>query len=374
VCGTFVDRSIERRAILRPKKRAFNRKRNPVMIIRVLSATSSLLVLLATVPALAGVTVNNPVDGAQVASPFNLSATAASCSSQSVSAMGYSFDSSSDTTVIQGGSVETSVGTAAGTHTLHVKAWGEKGSACVTDVTVNVQAGPTSVTGDSIIPSNAVAVSNIQAMGNWEMEHDDGGPGSSSGWMQSVNSPSLIGSSRQFVTQYSNGGDERYSVTYSDDTSAHNFFYDAWVYFTSSSNDIGNLEMDTNQVMPDGQTVIFGVQCDGYSGNWAYTANIGTPENPQPKWLSKGGTNCNPRAWKTYTWHHVQAYYSRDDSGWVTYHSVWLDGVESPLNETVNGAFDLGWGPMINTQFQVDGLGSSGHSTVYLDNLTVSRW
>jgi hypothetical protein len=345
-----------------------------VKITQALSAASTLLVCILTVPALAGVTINNPINNTEVGSPFNLSATSVSCSSQNVSAMGYSLDGSSDTTVFHDTSIEASIGSAAGTHTLHVKAWGDKGSACVTDVIINVIAGPNSATGNPIIPSNAIAVSNIQAMGNWQMEHDDGGPGSSSGWMQSVITPSLIGNSRQFVTQYSNGGDERYSVTYSDDTSAQNFFYDAWVYFTSSSSNIGNLEMDTNQVMPNGQTVIFGVQCDGYSGNWAYTANVGTASNPQPKWLSKSGTDCNPRAWKTYTWHHVQAYYSRDDSGSITYHSVWLDGAETTLNETVNGAFNLGWGPMINTQFQVDGLGSGGHSTVYLDNLTVSRW
>ena len=73
-------------------------------------------------------------------------------------------------------------------------------------------------------------------------------------------------------------------------------------------------------------------------------------------------------------WHHVQASYSRDDSGWITYHSVWLDGVESTINETVFGAASLGWGPTINTQFQVDGLGSSGSTTVYVDSLTISRW
>jgi hypothetical protein len=344
-----------------------------MITMREFSVAASLVMTL-TVPALAGVTVNNPVSNAGVTSPFPLSATAVTCSSQNVTAMGYSFDSSSDTTVVQGSSVETAVGSAAGVHTLHVKAWGDRGSACVTDVVVNVRSGTSLTTGDSIIPSNADVVSDIQAMGNWEKEHDDGGPGSSSGSMQIVGSPSMNGSSRQFVTQYSSGGDERYSVTYSDDTSAHNFFYDAWVYLTSSSTDIGNIEMDTNQVMPDGKTVIFGVQCDGYSGNWAYTVNKGTPDHPKPTWVSKSGTNCNPRAWSTYAWHHIQAYYSRDDSGWVTYHSVWLDGAETTLNEKVNGAFDLGWGPMINTQFQVDGLGSGGHSTVYLDNLTVSRW
>ena len=334
---------------------------------------SSLLSTFA-IPAVAGVTVNSPSSGNAVGSPFTLSAIAVSCSSQNVSAMGYSFDSSADTTISDGTSIETAVGSAAGTHTLHVKAWGDKGSACVTDVTIAVTAGASPTGGASSIPADAVTVSNIQALSNWEAEHDAGGPGQSNGSTAIVSSPSLYGSTRSFATQYSGGGDERYSVTYADDTQSTNFFYDAWVYFTSSAASIGNLEMDTNQVMPNGQTVIFGVQCDGYSGTWAYTANQGTAAHQNPQWLVAKGTTCNPRDWTRNTWHHVQASYSRNDAGMITYHSVWLDGAESQLNATVNGAFDLGWGPMINTQFQVDGLGASGTTKVYLDSLTVSRW
>lgn len=342
-------------------------------IIKRFFLLSSLLAILAT-PALAGVTVNSPFNGGEVGTPFTLSAFAVTCSSQSVSAMGYSFDSGSDTTVIYGQSIESSIGSATGTHTLHVKAWGDKGSACVADVTIAVTAGTSPTNGASGIPTGAVTVSNIQAMSNWEAVHDDGGPGQSNGSTKIVGSPSRYGSTRSFETQYSGGGDERYSVTYADDTQSTNFFYDAWVYFTSSAGSIGNLEMDTNQVMPNGQTVIFGVQCDGYSGTWAYTANQGTASHQKPRWLAAKGTTCNPRNWTRHTWHHVQASYSRDDAGKITYHSVWLDGAESRLNATVNGAFDLGWDPMINTQFQVDGFGSSGTTKVYLESLTVSRW
>jgi hypothetical protein len=342
-------------------------------VVKKFSLLSSLLATLA-IPALAGVTVNSPSNGGEVASTFTLSATASSCSSQNISAMGYSFDSSAETTVIDGTSIETSVGSASGTHTLHVKAWGDGGSTCVADVTFHVQPGTTPTSGDSIIPSNAVTVSSIQAMGNWAGEHDEAGPGSSSGSTKIVSSPSHDGSARRFQTQFWNDGDERYSVSFADDTSSTNLFYDAWVYLTSSASQIANLEMDTNQVMPNGQTVLIGVQCDGYSGNWAYTANMGTAKSPKPRWVSKSGTQCNPRNWSTEKWHHVQAFFSRDDSGSITYHSVWLDGAESKLDATVNGAFDLGWDPTINTQFQVDGLGSSGSTTVYLDSLTVSRW
>ena len=342
-------------------------------IVKKFSFLSSLLAIVA-IPALAGVNVNSPVNNTDVVSPFALSAFASSCSSQNVSAMGYSFDSSADTTVINGTSIEASVGSASGTHTLHVKAWGDNGAACVTEVTITVKAGTTSSSGDPVIPSDAVSVSNIQAMSNWAATHDSGGPGSSSGSTQIVSSPSLHGSTRRYVTQFSDSADERYSVSFSDDTNSTNLFYDAWVYLTSSASHIANIEMDVNQVMANGQTVLIGVQCDGYSGTWDYAVNQGTAKYPRPHWANKSGTNCNPRKWSQNTWHHVQASFSRDDSGTITYHSVWLDGAESKLNATAFGAADLGWGPVINTQFQVDGLGSSGTTTVYLDSLTVFRW
>jgi hypothetical protein len=70
----------------------------------------------------------------------------------------------------------------------------------------------------------------------------------------------------------------------------------------------------------------------------------------------------------------VQVSYSRDDAGNVTYHSVWLDGVEAPINQTVNSDFDLRWAPVLIANFQVDGLGAIGSSTLYLDDLTLYRW
>jgi prolyl-tRNA editing enzyme YbaK/EbsC (Cys-tRNA(Pro) deacylase) len=318
-----------------------------------------------------GVTVSSPANDASVTSPFVLSAKAATCSSQSVSAMGYSLDSSSNTAVVDSDSVSASITVAAGAHTLHVKAWGNQGAACDTNVAITVGGG--GGTDTPLAPSDAISVSSIQTMSNWAAIHDTGGPGSSSGTMSIVSSPSLSGHARKFVTKYSSAGDERYSVTFGDDTSSTNFLYDGWVYIASPSNDIANLEMDTNQVMPNGQTVIFGFQCDGYSGTWDYSENQGSPTKPSVHWVTSKAT-CNVRNWSTNTWHHVQVSYSRNSSGLVTYKAVWLDGVEQEVNVTVLSAFALGWGPTLSTNFQVDGLGSSGSSTVYLDDLTVYRW
>lgn len=341
--------------------------------------------------------VASPSSGEQVGTSFNLSAAADTCKSQNVAAMGYSLDSSSNTTVVRGQSISASMDAPSGPHTLHVKAWGP-GVVCVDDVAINVgsggstgnsggsattgssgttggshSAGNTGNSGSSIIPSDATSASNLDVMSAWTARHDNGGPGSSSGSTHVVSSPSVSGTARQFNTSFSGSGDVRYSLSFADDTSSQNFFYDTWVYVNSSSSSIGNLEFDINQTMSDGKTVMFGIICDGYTNTWSYTANTGSASSPRPRHIGKSGTHCNVRNWSRNTWHHLQAYYSHDSSGRITYHSVWLDGVESQLNATVPGSYDLHWGPVINTQFQVDGLGSN-HNTVYLANLGVYRW
>ena len=341
-------------------------------LFRNLTVTFSAVFAL-SLPAFAGVTVNSPANDSDVSSPFTLSAYASTCSSTNVDAMGYSFDSSSDTTIIQSQSIDKSISSSAGTHVLHVKAWGANGDACVKDVTINVKAS-TSTTSAISIPSYADTVSSLEVLGGWRAAHDSGGAGSSSGYMQVVSSPSKYGSSREFVTTFENNGTERYSVSFSDNVDAKNFFYDAWVYLTSSSSKIANLEFDVNQTFSGGKVMLMGIQCDGWTGHWAYTVNTGSASDVKPRWVSKSGSSCNPRHWSTYKWHHVQASFSRDSSGYVTYHAVWLDGVETSINVKAFGAADLGWGDVMNTQFQVDGYGSSGKVTAYVDRLTVSSW
>jgi hypothetical protein len=317
--------------------------------------------------------VSSPVKGASVTSPLTLSATASTCESETVTTMGYSLDSSSDTTVVDGKTVNAEVTAGAGAHTLHVKAWG-KGVSCDADVAITVKGGSsTGTTGGPPIASGAVSVSEIQTLSDWKATHDTGGPGSSSGSMSIVGSPSLSDHARKFVTKYSKAGDERYSATFGDDTSATNFVYDGWVYVAGSAQDVANLEMDLNQVMPNGQTVIYGFQCDGYSGAWDYSENKGTPTKPDVKWVPSGA-KCNVRDWSTNTWHHVQVSFSRTSTGKVTYKAVWLDGVEHSLNITVLSAYALGWSPTLVTNFQVDGVGSGGSITLYLDKLVVYRW
>jgi hypothetical protein len=345
------------------------KKGNSMNTANKLSVTGSLLMLL-SVPSMAQLVVSSPASGSEVQSPFTLSATAGTCSSEAVTAIGYSLDSSPDATALSGNSIQTSVSLSNGSHQVNVMSWGDAGAVCVANVSVSVgQASP----GGGPVPPNATSVSALQTMSNWKAVHDTGGKGKAKGSTTIVSSPSLSGSARQFDTSYKADGDERYSVSFGDDTDSQNFFYDGWVYFKDSASDIRNLELDMNQTMANGETVIFGVQCDGWSGTWDYTTNAGTPKHQKDRWLHTK-TPCDPRKWSVNTWHHVQISYSRDDKGVVTYNSAWLDGVEQPLNATAPSATDLGWGHSLITNFQVDGSNGSGKSTAYLDNLVISRW
>jgi hypothetical protein len=55
---------------------------------------------------------------------------------------------------------------------------------------------------------------------------------------------------------------------------------------------------------------------------------------------------------------------------------VELDGVYTPFNgETGDTGDALGWGKgVVLDNVQIDGYGSSGSATVYMDKLTVYRW
>jgi hypothetical protein len=319
---------------------------------------------------LAQTVVTSPTNGEQVSSPFNLTMNATTCSSSPVSAVGYSLDSSSSTSSFRTQSMNGPVAAPNGWHTLHVKAWSDAGNVCVTDVSIDVTGGSAT----SVVPSDAVRVGSIQTLSNWTAIHDGGTTGSSSGAMSMESSPSLTGASRLFANQFNDFGGERFSVQFDDNTTSENFFYDGWVYIAGSAVGFSNLEFDLAQTMSNGETVIMGFQCDGWISRWDYAVNGGSPTSFNDTWLHSNAA-CNVHTWAPNQWHHVQIYFSHADNGWVTYHSVWLDGVEQDLNATVFSGYSLGWGPTILTNFQIDGI-SAGTTwgNVYLDELTVYRW
>jgi hypothetical protein len=349
--------------------------------MKFLCATLILSILIA--PAFASPTVNSPSNGETVNSPFALSASAATCSSRTVKTLGWSLDHSSDTTLIHNQTMDVQITAPAGKHTVHIKAWAGN-MVCVTDVVVNVTSdgsGSGGGTGSGggggvtnpLLPPDPITVSSVEKLSNWKGTHDSGTSGSATGKTNLVVSPSISGNSREFTTSYTNRGGERFSSSFGEDRTSTNFLYDAWVYPTDSAKNVANLEMDLNQTMPNGQTVIFGFQCSAYSGTWEYSENLGTPEHAKGHWAATKAA-CDVSKWTPNTWHHVQVSYSRNDSGMATYQAVYFDGVKSDINVTVLAARAMGWGSSLVTNFQIDGKGASGSAALYLDNLVVYRW
>lgn len=328
---------------------------------------TTFLFISVVIPSHASVIVNSPTNGSVVNSPFTLSAFTSLCSGQQVSATGYSLDSSTFTTIVNAPAITTSVSASPGGHTLHVKAWGQSGAACVTDVAITVNAL-------SNVPAIAASVSAIQTLTGWIGTHDTGTPGGSTGATSITSSPSMSGAARKFSTSYTYYGGERFDTTFGDDEAASNFLFDTWVYIPSPNSGLENLELDLNQVLSGGQTVIYGMQCDGWSNTWDITVNKGTTYAPNIAWAHTSAP-CNVRNWSTNAWHHVQLSYSRNDTGWITYKSVMLDGATSQINTTVLGAYNLGWAPILLVNVQLDGANSgSGSTNVILDDLTIYRW
>src|SRR6202020_1253378 len=95
---------------------------------------------------------------------------------------------------------------------------------------------------------------------------------------------SVSGQTAKFATKFEDWGGEIYSRSYATDPNATNFLYDARVWIEEGSK-IGNLEMDNNQVIPNGDTVIYAFQCAGDSNTWDYSSNAGTPTPPVVRWI-----------------------------------------------------------------------------------------
>ncbi|HTF66241.1 MAG TPA: hypothetical protein VK638_26505, partial [Edaphobacter sp.] len=230
----------------------------------------------------------------------------------------------------------------------------------------------TPVSPSSRIPSNAISSGDLDASTRWQWNHDAGTPGSSQGTTQyPVSGLSPDNAARQFYMTYSAHGGEIYHVSFATDTQATHFVYDAYVYVADPSQ-LANLEMDMNDVMADGRTVILGTQCSTYSKSWEYTYYSGGSFH----WRASN-IPCNPKTWTAKTWHHIQIASHRDSNGIATYDWVNFDEQYSDFqNATGNSASSLGWAKgdlLIN--FQIDGANSgSGSNTLYTDQLIVYRW
>ncbi len=219
------------------------------------------------------------------------------------------------------------------------------------------------------IPSDAKTSADLVSSSKWIWSHDSGTSGSATGSSDyPVKSPSLDDKAREFKVSYSDKAGERYSLTFDHNTEVTHFVYDTYIYLEEPS-EVENVELDMNQVISDGKTVIFAFQCSGNSGSWEYSTISGT----SPKWHATS-LSCSPKKWSAKTWHHVQIG-SHRSGGDVTYDWVNLDGTYHKVDKEGNGAVDLHWAAGdLNLNFQLDGATSRGTMQVYADKLTIHYW
>lgn len=325
------------------------------------------------------ITVASPASGSVVPPGVWVRAHSVGCNGLAPIAFGYSVDGSNGLTLgVTPYDIDLSYQNIPnGTHTIYYKAWTAAGICPVASTTfaVGTSAPGSTAPGTSApsysVPSYAQTFSNIENSGGWQFEND----GATNGWSQgSTVFPATTPSSdsgRELYMTYSNHGGERWHTDFGSNGAAQNFALDTYVYL-ENPDQVQNLELDLNQVMSDGETIIYGTQCSSVSNTWEFSYTYGS----SPRW-APSNVPCNPRAWAPNTWHHVQIGMHRDSNGTVTHDWVNVDGVQSVFSNAVGGGgLWLGWAPgALVTNVQVDGFNvASGSTATFIHNLTVYSW
>ena len=102
----------------------------------------------------ADITVSAPLNGTTVPSSFLLQASAPTCLGQNTASMAYSFDDNADHILSGATSIKQTVTDTAGSHILRVKAWGNGGAFCETDLNITISSQSVAVS----TPSNNATV------------------------------------------------------------------------------------------------------------------------------------------------------------------------------------------------------------------------
>jgi hypothetical protein len=167
---------------------------------------------------------------------------------------------------------------------------------------------------------------------------------------------------RNFHVEYTGKySGHRFSLWCADDADSTNWCYDLEIRLTDPS-EVHNMELDVNQVLDDGRTVIFDCQC--IPSGWEVDCWRPTRAKGSPQQWGNG-------------WHHVRIFWSRSADGNVTnWHGVELDGVWRNFNYPPgNRALDLSWDEKrIVINFQLGSAKNSGVMDAYARNIQIWRW
>lgn len=212
-----------------------------------------------------------------------------------------------------------------------------------------------------VIPANAISsgvLDNYTAQ-PWKFEHDAATPGTTANATTAYIDPVQ---GRNFHFDYTQQAGERFSLVCANDPNSLNFCYDVEVRFTDPSQ-ILNMELDVNQVLADGRTVIYDCQCASKSASWEYNA-----------WRPSRVPG-NPQQWGT-GWNRTRIFWHRSaDGNVVTWDGVEFNGAWESINQSsTTQTKALGWGLVIVLNFQIEGALASGTVDAFARNLRIIRW
>ena len=324
----------------------------------------------------AAITAASPVNGTYVSSPVWIRAHNVGCDGLAPTSFGYWIDNA---TAVAAGVTAYDIDVpkqalATGTHTVHFKSGTTKGACPAVRSTFIVSGSNTpdpSTGAEPGIPSYAIPSPDLDGEKNWLQIHDGGTPGESRGSTVYPATTPSYDDAREFYMSYGDHGGERWSLQFAREAAATHFILDTYVYLTDPAQ-VQNLELDLNQVMPNGETVILGTQCSSLTGTWESAYTSGHYDH----WWSSN-IRCNPRTWTANQWHHIQIAMHRDDKGVVTHDWVNLDGAHNVFTSAPRVAAQaLGWGPgdlVVNYQIEGENAGI-GSIKSYIHKMTVYRW
>lgn len=323
--------------------------------------------------AAAGVTIASPANNSNVGTSVPYSASATTTCPAGVSSMGI-YVNGSLAFKSDGPQLQTQLSLPSGTQSTTVQAWDNCGGVQSAAVSVNVTAG------------NKLA--NLQSVGNWNQwgelapRYDicDAPCGGAVNWSmyQHQSANSLSGD----ATQFNIGGGTPYSdVLWSNKLigqgstlnlrdenkkilpSVRHMIYDTDIY-------VGNLavaqdlEFDVNLFM-SGVGMEWGMECNHLGGNiWDIWNNI------DAHWVH----TSIPCTITDQQWNHVHFEVQRESNNDLTYQSITVNGVTTPINVTV-APFRVpkNWYGM-TVNYQMDGNSRQAPYTTMIDNLSVTYW
>ena len=221
-------------------------------------------------------------------------------------------------------------------------------------------------------PPNAIVISKIEAMSNWQWctATFSNGSACASGMGNATSSkednqtsPSRDGSSSEFdiggPTPYSNA---LWFRTLTPNNNATHFVYDLWFYIDRAQLPEA-LEFDVNQSF-GGTRWVYGTECS-YKDTGKWDVWDGSIHH----WV-KSNVPC-PQVSST-TWHHLVWQFEHVNDK-VHYISVTVDGQTFPVDMYLGTESNFA-GEGVDVAFQMDGDSQQNPYSVWLDQVTLTEW